>query len=222
MSRHNSVRHPFFRPALAACLVITLLWSGVNAAAGEFNAVMSIGDNMPAFAALPAVDGSTLSSADLDADVVVLVSLANHCPWVRGMDADLVKLANSFANQSVAIVGFSVNHREDDRLEAMKKHAKEFGYTFTYVFDESQAIGRALGAVRTPEYFVFDKNRKLSYTGLLHNSPAKINRDGTVRYTKGDPTEFYVHDAVNALLAGKIPAVTETKAQGCSVKYETT
>ncbi|NNF16039.1 MAG: thioredoxin family protein [Gammaproteobacteria bacterium] len=207
---------------LPAFLAIVLIITTGTASAGEFNQVISIGDAMPAFTELPGTDGKTLSSDDLDTDVVVLVSLANHCPWVRGMDQDLVKLVESFADKSVTIVGFSVNHRKDDRLDAMRKHAKEFGYNFAYVFDESQNLGRALGAARTPEYFVFNKERTLQYTGALYNSPAKMNRDGTIKYTKGTPSEFYVSDAIEALLAGQRPAITETKAHGCSVKYETT
>ena len=188
--------------------------------AGEYNSIMNIGDKMPEFKDLPAVDGSKLSSQQITESVVVLVSLANHCPWVKGMDQDLVKLAETFKDKDVRVIGFSVNHREDDRLPAMKTHAKEVGYNFTYIYDESQKLGRELGATRTPEYFVFDKNRKLVYTGLLYNSPAKKNRRGEVKHINGEPTVFYVQDAVNATLADKRVKTAETRAHGCSVKYE--
>ena len=151
---------------------------------------------------------------------MVLVLLANHCPWVKGMDQDLIKLADSFKGKSVSIVGLSVNLREDDRLEAMKEHAKKVGYNFLYVFDESQDLGRQLGATRTPEYFVFDKERKLQYMGLLYNSPAKMNGDGSIRHINGEVTENYAADAIVSLLAGEKVEVSETRAHGCSVKYE--
>lgn len=186
---------------------------------GQFNAIVDIGAPMPAFSNLPAADGTTLSSTDIKQDVVVLVFLANHCPWVKGMDADLVRLAGELDAKRVRVVGISVNHRDDDRLPAMKEEAKKRGYNFTYLYDESQAAGRALGATRTPEYFVFDKNRKLVYMGAIHNSPARLGGDGEVHYTKGNPTEFYVKDAVAATLAGKPVAVAETRAQGCTVEY---
>ena len=192
-----------------------------SAFAGEFNAVLSVGDDLPAFSDLPNIDGSTLSSSDIKEDVLVLVSLANHCPWVKGMDPDLVKLAKKFADENVRIVGLSFNHREDDRLPAMKEHAKKNGYTFDYVFDESQELGRALGATRTPEYFVFDAERKLVYTGALYDSPAKMNRAGEISHVKGDPSVFYVRDAIAATLGGEAPAVAETAARGCTIKYET-
>ena len=190
------------------------------ASAGEFNKVASIGDAMPEFSGLPTANGESISSADIEEEVVVLVSLANHCPWVKGMDADMVKLANAFKGKSVRFVGLSFNHREEDRLPAMKAHAARVGYPFAYAYDESQQLGRALGATRTPEYFVYDSNRTLVYTGALYDSPAKIQSDGSVKYTRGEPTRFYVQDAIMATLAGQAVTLAETAAHGCTVKYQ--
>ncbi len=202
-----------------SALLALLIWVP-SALAGKYNAVISPGDPMPEFAGLPATDGSTLSSGDLTEAVVVLVSLANHCPWVKGMDRGLVELVEVLDGRDVRVVGFAVNHREDDRLPAMKAHGERVGYNFTYVFDETQELGRRLGATRTPEYFVFGPDRKLIYSGLLTNSPAKMNADGSVRHINGEPTEFYVRDAVLATLAGESYSPAETRAHGCSVKYE--
>lgn len=189
-------------------------------AAGTYNAVAEIGDPLPRFEELPATDGSTLSSGELTEDVVVLVFLANHCPWVHGMDGDLVELVDSFAGESVRFVGVSVNHRQDDRLPAMVEHAAEAGYDFTYVYDESQELGRVLGATRTPEYFVFDADRELVYMGAIHDSPARETSDGSIDYTRGEPGEHYVADAIRAVLAGEPVDPAETRAHGCSVEYE--
>ena len=135
------------------------------------------------------------------------------------MDQDLIALANQFEGKSVRFIGLSMNHREDDRLPAMKQHAEKYGYSFDYLFDETQELGRMLGATRTPEYFVFDKERKLIYTGALYDSPAKMNDDGTVNHINGEPTQFYVQDAIVALLDGTEVSTTETRAHGCTVKY---
>jgi peroxiredoxin len=188
--------------------------------AGEYNKVMNIGDPMPGFENLPATDGSRLSASDLQASLVVLVSLANHCPWVRGMDAGLVRLVEQFKDQDVRILGFAVNHRDEDRLPAMQEHAGKAGYNFTYVYDESQQLGRELGATHTPEYFVFDAARKLVYMGLLTNSPAMETRSGEISFINGEPTEFYVADAITATLAGRPFSPAETRAHGCTVEYE--
>jgi cytochrome oxidase Cu insertion factor (SCO1/SenC/PrrC family) len=203
-----------------AALVLLASTGALPGNAAKFNKVVDIGAPMPQFSALPTADGKTLSSTDLKESVVVLVFLANHCPWVRGMEGDIVKLVGQFKGKDVRFVGVSVNHRDDDRLDAMKTHAAKSGYNFTYVYDESQDLGRSLGATRTPEFFVFNKARKLVYMGLLYNSPASMRTDGTINYTKGAPTEFYVKDAVGAALAGKPVPVDETRPQGCMIEYE--
>jgi len=208
------------RKAVSAWTVLAVLLAATTAGAGTYNEVVSIGDSLPEFENLPAIDGSQLSSKDLETEIIVLVFLANHCPWVRGMNADLVEFVGALPQEKVQVVGVSVNHIDADRLPAMKDHAEKYGYNFTYVYDESQELGRALGATRTPEYFVFGRDRNLAYTGLLHNSPAMERQDGTISYTQGEPSEFYALDAVMALIDGKPVAVTETRAHGCSVKYE--
>ena len=209
------------RKTFITLLAATGLLAVVTASqAGQYNTILDIGDAMPRFANLPATDGKAYSDGDFDADVVVLVSLANHCPWVRGMDQGLIDLVDSFEGKSVQVVGFSVNRRDDDRLPAMVEHGERVGYNFTYVYDESQEIGRALGATRTPEYFVFDRERKLAYMGLLHDSPARETRSGDIMFTNGEPSQFFAYNAINATLEGVPVDPAETRAQGCSVKYE--
>lgn len=187
--------------------------------AGQYNAILDIGDPMPRFSQLPTTSDERIDSEQIKASVVVLISLANHCPWVRGMDRDLVALAEHYRGKDVKFIGFSVNHREDDRLPAMKQHAEKNHYPFTYLYDESQDIGRKLGATRTPEYFVFDGQRRLVYMGLLYDSPAKMNADGSIHHINGEPQQHYVRDAIDATLAEKPVKIAETRAHGCTVKY---
>lgn len=203
----------------AVCLAVVAL-AALPAWAGEFNSVVSIGDPMPEFQSLPSTKGTRISSSDLAEDVVVLVFLANHCPWVQGMDSDLVDLVEEMDGRSAAFVGVGVNLLEQDLLPAMREHAEKVGYNFPYVFDGSQELGRKLGAARTPEYYVFDKERKLVYMGLLHNSPASMNSQGEVKYSKGEPTRHYVRDAILAALSGEPVEVTETRSLGCNIQYQ--
>ena len=201
------------------CLAVFALIP-VFALAGTYNSVVNIGDSMPHFEALPSTEGNPVSASDYaEADILVLVSMANHCPWSNGADADTSKLAEEFAGENVAFLAFSVSHREEDKLAAMITHAEKAEYSFNYVYDESQDLGRALGATATPEYFVYNAERELVYTGLLHNSPA-TSRGGSLRYTEGDPTEFYVRDAIQATLNGQAVAVPETQSFGCVVEYK--
>lgn len=209
----------FFKLGVSMLLTV-LLMAPTATVAGEYNMVMSIGDPLPAFENIPTTDGGKLSSADLKESVVIMVSLANHCPWVQGMDGGLVKLVEQFKGQDVRLVGFAVNHRDDDRLPAMKEHATKIGYNFTYMYDESQDLGRKLGATRTPEYFVFNADRKLVYMGLLTNSPARKTRSGEISFINGDPVDFHVANAIAATLAGEAADPAETRAHGCNLEYE--
>lgn len=204
-----------WRSLSMAALAVALLY------AGKYNAVVEVGMKAPEFHNLAGVDGKNHSLSDFKEDVVVLVFLANHCPWVRGGEKDLIQLVNDHKGKSVRVVGIGVNLRPEDALPAMKEHAAQAGYNFFYLHDPSQEVGREYGATHTPEYFVLNKERKIVYTGLLTNSPALMEQGGSVRYTNGPPKELYVGNAIHAALAGKSVAVTETRAQGCTVEYAT-
>jgi peroxiredoxin len=199
------------------CLLGLTLAAGLLTA-GKYNAVITIGMKAPDFHNLPATDGKTYSMSDFKEDVLVMVFLANHCPWVRGGEHDLVQTVNQFKGKSVRFVAIGVNLRPEDTLPAMKERAAQQGYNFIYLHDPSQEIGRKLGATHTPEYFVLNKQRQIVYNGLLTNSPA-VMEGGSPRYVNGEPRNFYVRDAINAALSGSAPPVAETRAQGCTVEY---
>lgn len=202
----------FILPALAAGSLLLF--------AARYNKIVQIGMPAPAFENLPATDGKNYSISDFKEDVLVVVFLANHCPWVRGNDPDLIKLVNDYKGKSVRVVAIGVNLRRDDILPAMKERAAKSGYNFVYLHDATQQTGRRYGATHTPEYFVLNKERKIVYTGLLTNSPALAEYDGSLHYTRGTPKQLYVRDAVDAALAGKAVPVAETAPQGCTVEYE--
>ncbi|MEX1033469.1 MAG: redoxin domain-containing protein [Cellvibrionaceae bacterium] len=199
--------------------VVLALFFAAQSLAGKFNSVIDIGDPLPAFENLPTVLGTALSSDDIKEDVVVLVSLANSCPFSRGIEKDLIALANKFKDESVQIVAMSFNINRLDQMPAMQERAAEIGFNFAYLRDESQKLGRALGTSVTPEFFVFDQDRKLVYMGLLHNSPAMEQEPGKSVYLRGEPKDFYVENAIASVLAGKKVDVGETSAYGCTVEY---
>jgi peroxiredoxin len=179
--------------------------------AGQFNKVISVGDKAPAFSAIPAVMGAkdtSLNLGDMKEDVVVLVFLANHCPVVTAYEDRIIDFAKDYMGKNVKVVGVSVNDMDPDRLPRIKDRVKEKGYNYVYGYDASQAIGKAYGAVVTPQFFVLDKNRVIRYTGAMDNSQdeAKV-------------TKTYLRDAVDAVLKGESVEISETQAKGCSVKY---
>jgi len=180
--------------------------------AGKFNKVVSAGDKAPTFSGIPALQGdqdASLTLGDIKEDVVVLVFLGNHCPVVQRYDDRIIDFTNDYKGKSVKVVGVSVNDLDSDRLPAIKKYIKDKGLNYVYGYDESQQIGRAYGATNTPQFFVLDKERVIRYLGAMDDSMD----EGKVKKT-------YLRDAVDALLKGETVEVSETRPQGCSVKYK--
>jgi peroxiredoxin len=193
--------------AAAACLPI----ASPPTNAGKFNRKISLGDAAPSYAGLPGVDGKTHSLADLkDKEVVVLAITCNHCPVATAYEKRIIDFANKYAGpgSKVALVAINVNTDTEDALPAMIVRAKESGFNFPYLYDESQKIGRALGASVTPEFFVLNKDRKIVYMGGMDNG---VNPNNV--------TETYLAPAVDAVLKGSAPAIGETAARGCNILY---
>jgi peroxiredoxin len=189
---------------------ITLLVISALVDAGEYNPVREIGDAAPEWTKLPGTDGKTHSLADLkDKDAVVVVFTCNSCPYAVDYEDRLIAFHKKFASQNVALVAINVNKVPEDALPAMKKKAREKGFPFLYLFDESQKIAKDYGAFFTPEFFVLNKQRKITYMGSMDNNPdvKKVSK-------------HYLNDAVEATLAGKKVATDETVPFGCKVRFE--
>lgn len=202
---------PASRLALLAT-TLTLLALVSNSDAGKYNSTLSIGDDAPVWVSLPGVDGKDHSRSDLkSAKAIVVVFTCNSCPYAVDVEDRLIALNEKYREQKVALVAINVNKVEDDLLPAMKEKAKEKGFPFEYLFDETQQIARDFGAKRTPEFFVLDQNRKVVYMGALDDSPEgrKISK-------------CYVEDALDATLAGKAIEASETIPVGCAVRFERT
>ena len=161
---------------------------------------------------LPGVDGSDHSLDDYrDASVLVLVQSCNHCPYVQGWEGRLIAVARDYADRGVRVVAISSNDvasHPEDSFEEMQRRARAQGFTFDYLYDESQDVAHALGSERTPEVFVYDGDRRLAYHGAIDDS-----QDETA------VTAHYLRDALDAVLAGEAPAVADTAPVGCTVKW---
>ena len=172
---------------------------------------LTIGTTAPTFD-LPGVDGSTHTLDEYaDASALALVQSCNHCPYVQAWEGRMIELQRELGPRGFRLVAISSNDagsHPEDSFEAMGARAREQGFNFDYLYDESQDAARALGSQRTPEVFLFDRDRRLVYHGAIDDS-----RDET------GVTQTYLRDAVEALLAGEQPAVTETPPVGCTVKW---
>src|SRR3984957_6542445 len=174
---------------------------------------LQLGSKAPDFS-LPATDGKTYSLKDFaDARSLVIFFTCNHCPYVIGSDEITRKTVEKYKPKGVAFVAINSNSKNtyaEDSFEHMKSRMKEFHFPWLYLYDESQAIAKAYGALRTPHFYVFDQNRKLVYTGRAIDSP----RD-TSKMTVND-----LDNALDELLNKKPISKPLTNPIGCNVKWE--
>lgn len=205
MKPHWPIRRTVREIVLLACSACVL--PPLPLGAGEFNTTLSIGDSAPAWKNLPGVDGNEHSLDDLKQRVVVVIFTCNSCPIAKDYEDRIIALHKKYAEQ-VAVVAINVNRIPDDSLPKMKRRAEEKKFTFPYLFDESQQIAKNYGATFTPEFFILDQSRKIVYMGGMddNSDPAQVKTN-------------YLEPAIEAALAGKKPAIAETVARGCRIRY---
>jgi peroxiredoxin len=184
---------------------------------------LTLGDPAPDFT-LPGIDGHTYTLADFkDAPVLMVAFLSNHCPYSHAAETRLLPLAREFADKGLAVVAINPNSPDslrveelgyskyNDSFDEMKLYAKEEGFPFPYLYDgETQVSAKAYGCLATPHIFLFDRDRRLRYTGRVDDSRFE------------DPETVTSHDARNAvieLLAGRPVTVATTPVLGCSTKW---
>ncbi|MFQ5508551.1 MAG: thioredoxin family protein [Leptospirillia bacterium] len=163
---------------------------------------------------LPGVDGRTWKCCDdfTAAEVLVILFICNHCPYVVAIEDRMVALANHFEGQPVQFVGICANDPADypaDSFDNMRIRAAEKGYNFPYLQDISQQVAKDFGAVCTPDIFVYDRDRKLAYHGRFDDNwqePAKVTQEDL----KG---------AIQTLLDGGSPSADQVPSMGCSIKW---
>ncbi|MCX5634917.1 MAG: thioredoxin family protein [Planctomycetota bacterium] len=174
---------------------------------------LSPGSKAPDFS-LRATDGNTYSLKDFkNAKVLVIFFTCNHCPYVTGSDEVTRKTADKFAPQDVMFVGInsnSPNTYTEDSFENMVKRMKQYKFPWLYLYDATQDIARAYGALRTPHFFVFNKEKKLVYTGRGVDNPRETSK----------MTVNNLENALEELLAGKEITTPITNPIGCNVKWE--
>ncbi|MFN7735720.1 MAG: thioredoxin family protein [Pirellula sp.] len=163
---------------------------------------------------LPNIDGSLVSLDDVaGGKALVVVFMCNHCPFVKHVAAELVRLSRDYASKGVKLVGISSNDVStypDDSPEAMKEEARVQGYDFPYLYDETQEVAQSYRAACTPDFFVFDAQRKLAYRGQLDDSRPK----------NGIPvTGKDLRNALDLILSGQNAPTEQRPSIGCNIKW---
>lgn len=175
--------------------------------------MLPLGTAAPDFS-LPNVDGSIISLADFaDKKALLVMFICNHCPFVVHLRSALAGFANDYQPQGLGIVAINANDADnyaDDSPEKMKEEVVSAGYSFPYLYDESQAVAQAYTAACTPDLFLFDAEQKLVYRGQFDAS-----RPGNgVEITGAD-----LRSACDAVLADNVVPEQQTPSIGCNIKW---
>jgi peroxiredoxin len=175
--------------------------------------MVELGVAMPEFALKDAVSGKTVSSRDFGGDPLLVAFMCNHCPYVKHILEAFVEFAREYGPKGLGIVAISPNDPEDypeDAPERMAQVARQRGFTFSYLFDDSQKVAQAFQAVCTPDLFLFDRDRKLVYRGQFDSS----RPNNTMAVTGSD-----LRAAADAVLLGREIPGRQTPSVGCSIKW---
>jgi len=173
---------------------------------------LQIGEKAPDFE-LPSTDGNTYKLSDFNDNYLVVFFTCNHCPYVIGSDEVTRKTAEAFADKGVKLVGINSNSAQShpaDSFDNMKKRMEQYSFPWLYLYDESQEIARAYGALRTPHFYVFNENRNLVYTGRPTDSPQ-------------DASGITVNDldkVLEEVTSGREVSIPQTNPLGCSIKWK--
>ena len=170
----------------------------------------------PRFALPDTVSGKTLTYEDVKGPKgTVIMFICNHCPYVKHVNHELVRLAEDYMPRGIGFAAISANdvsRYPDDAPDKMKETALHLGYPFPYLYDEPQDTARAYRAACTPDFFVFDANDRLVYRGQLDDS-----RPGNGKPVTGKD----LRRALDLLLQGKtIPDEEQMPSIGCSIKWK--
>lgn len=176
--------------------------------------MLELGTPAPDFK-LPDCDRKMVSRDDFsDKPALLVMFICNHCPFVKHIRDGLARFARDYKARGLAVVGISSNDVEaypDDSPERMKNEVEEAGYTFPYLYDHSQAVAKAYRAACTPDFFLFDQERRLAYRGQFDGS-----RPGNEVPVTGED----LRRAVDLLLAGKPVFQDQKPSIGCNIKWK--
>ena len=176
--------------------------------------MLPLGTSAPDFS-LPDANGKTVRLADFqDAPALLVIFMCNHCPYVKHVRTGLAALAKKYQGKGVAVVGINANDvtdYPDDRPAMMAKEIKTAGYTFPYLYDESQEVAKAYKAACTPDFYVFDKDQKLAYRGQMDDS----RPDNGIPVTGQD-----LAAALDAVLGGNPVPKDQMPSIGCNLKWK--
>jgi peroxiredoxin len=176
--------------------------------------MLELGTPLPDFR-LPDPQGRMVASEDFsDSPALLVAILCNHCPYVKHLRRELAQFARDYQGRGLAMVGINANdvsNYPDDSPEKMAEEIEQVGYVFPYLYDESQEVAKAYRAACTPEFYLFDAERRLVYRGQFDDSRPESGRPVTGADLRA---------AVDAVLAGRPVEADQTPSIGCNIKWK--
>jgi peroxiredoxin len=177
--------------------------------------MLPLGTSAPDFELPDTISGKNLSLKKLKSDIAtVIMFICNHCPFVKHVQQELVKLTNDYQKKGISFIAISANDIEDypeDAPEKMREVAKRLGYPFPYLYNETQEVAKAYQATCTPDFYIFDKNLKCVYRGQLDDSRPGNN----IPVTGKD-----IRHALNNILVNKPVDKNQKPSVGCNIKWK--
>jgi peroxiredoxin len=178
--------------------------------------MLELGTQAPAFALKDVVGGALVRRDDFAGRPLLVMFICNHCPYVKHLADELARFARQYQARRLAIVGISSNDpvsHPDDAPDKMAAEASARGYSFPYLFDETQEIAHAYRAACTPDFFLFDNEHRLVYRGQFDSTRPRKQPPET-------PTGEDLRRAVDALLAGRPIPEKQYPSLGCNIKWK--
>ena len=177
--------------------------------------MLPLGTKAPDFTLFDTITNRNCSLDDLKSEIAtVIMFICNHCPYVKHINRELVRVVNEFMPKGVQFIGINSNdvvNYPEDSPENMRKNAKQQGYSFPYLFDETQEVAKAYQAACTPDFYIFDKELKLVYRGQFDDS-----RPGNTIKTDG----MDIRIALDNIIAGMPVDTLQKPGIGCNIKWK--
>lgn len=177
--------------------------------------MVPLGTEAPDFELPDTVSGQVMSLSQLKSELAtVIMFICNHCPYVKHIREELVRITNDYTKKGVSFIAISSNdvtEYPEDSPEKMREEALQYGYSFPYLFDESQEIAKAYDAACTPDFYLFDRRMHLVYRGQLDGS-----RPGNDVPLTGED----LRNAIDALLSGNPVSSEQIPSVGCNIKWK--
>ncbi len=176
---------------------------------------VALGTPAPSFALPDVISGKTITlDTFADRHGLLVMFICRHCPFVKHIQLELPRLGNNYAGQSLGIVAISSNDASaypDDAPDSLREMATELGLNFPFCYDETQEAAKSFDAVCTPDFYLYDQNRKLVYHGQLDDS-----RPGSSVILSGRD----LRTAIDSLLSGRPIPAEQKPSIGCSIKWK--